>query len=149
MLFRGWAFGIWFLVLFFNFITFQFLRLTFYCESGIWRKTKIHISSSSSKYGLSWIKSLLLRRAAQQNTMYGTLFLQVAFALLSFHWGLWCIIYVLHKIIFQSSLRSQNKALKCSCISHLLHCSLGLLCPEHLIQWRKHERLWWMLWLKE
>lgn len=42
MLFRGWAFGIWLLVLF---ITFQFLRLAFYCGSGIWRKIKIHAFS--------------------------------------------------------------------------------------------------------
>lgn len=57
MLFRGWVFGICFLVLFFNFITFQILRLAFYCGSGIWRKIKIHAFSSSSNYGLSWIKS--------------------------------------------------------------------------------------------
>lgn len=57
MLFRGWVLGVWFLVLFFNFIAFQFLRLAFYCESGIWRKIKIHAFSMSSKPGLSWIKS--------------------------------------------------------------------------------------------
>lgn len=64
----------------FNFITLQVFSSAFHCESGIWAKGKIHTFSSSSAHGLPWIKSKLLRRAAQQNTMYGALFFQVPFA---------------------------------------------------------------------